>query len=64
MKYEFQQKQKKKVEQRNRNIVRYSNTHPDSSQEDIGKIFRITGGRVSQILLEEKVRQFILTKDA
>ena len=56
MKYEFQKKQAQKVAQRNKNIRQYSLEHPDSSQADIGKIFHLTGGRISQVLLNEKNR--------
>ena len=35
---------------RNRKLISYARTHPDKSQESIGKVFKLDQSRVSRIL--------------
>ena len=62
MKYKYQKKQSAKVAQRNRNIWLYWWEHKNSSQEDIGRVFHLSGQMVGRILAQEKSRETIRTE--
>jgi DNA-directed RNA polymerase sigma subunit (sigma70/sigma32) len=52
MKYEFQKNQAKRLNPRNKNILKYYQEHHTSSLRDIGKVFHLSAERIRQILKE------------